>query len=451
MNPTEKLWSWSDVQAEIKKQLLSPEQIQAQENEKNRVTIDKKTPKLAKVLSSSNLYISNYLPKLKGLEKANPDLLLILHWKEASEIAEKSWRKEVLKRLDSEIIKTLPEWQNIDKIADILRKPDGSKFESKQEAKEFLREQFLKWKINELNKPLLDKDWNVLKDKDWNEITNYTKILEKSPILWDIEKNNPELSKEILAIYWENILDSYWNILNWLKQDWKLPKNLDEFNSMLKEYAVKESSNPDDLKKTIKSMLDNGVINNAEAQAMATWISSAEARNIQAEALPDLESLKGDEKILALIKHFEWFSPNAFWDYKQWTHWYWTKASWPNDSISKMEATQELKKKVNTEYNLKNELNKRWIWDIYEKMWDNQKTALTSFIFNLWPWKLSNFTNLLKNYPKTALQIANKMEMYNKAWWNILKGLVSRRKTESKLFLTQSNDNSEKLKNNVNA
>jgi len=439
MNPTEKMWPRVDTQ-EVKKQSLSPEQVQ----EQNKNQIDKKTPKLAKQLSNSDIDLSKYSKNLKKLKEewkeTWKELLKILHWKESSEVAEKSWRREVLKVLDTEILKTLPEWQDIDSIATILKKPDGSSFESKEEAKDFLREQFLKWKLKDLDTPLLDEDGNVLKDKNWNEITNYTKALEENPILWDIEKNNPELSKEILAIYWKDVLDSYWDILNWLKQDWKLPNNLDEFNNMLKEYAVKDSSNPEDLKKTIDSMLENWVISSSEAQSMARWISQAEARNIQAEALPDLESLQWEEKTLALIKHFEWFSPNAFWDYKQWTHWYWTKADWPNDSISKMEATQELKNKVNSEYNLKNELTKRWIWDVYEKMWDNQKAALTSFIFNLWPWKLSNFVNLLKNYPQTALKIADKMERYNKAWWKILKWLVSRRKTESKLFLTKNND-----------
>jgi len=71
-----------------------------------------------------------------------------------------------------------------------------------------------------------------------------------------------------------------------------------------------------------------------------------------------------------------------------------------------------------------------------DKLWDNQKAALTSFIFNLWSWKLNSFQTLLNKYPDTANQIANKMQRYNKAGWNILKWLVSRRKTETKLFLT---------------
>lgn len=165
---------------------------------------------------------------------------------------------------------------------------------------------------------------------------------------------------------------------------------------------------------------------------MMTWISSWEAREIQPESLADLENFNWEQKTLALIKHFEWFSPNAFWDYKQWTHWYWTKAEWPWDIITKERATKELQKKVNTEFNL----NKYISSEVMDKLWDNQKAALTSFIFNLWSWKLNSFQTLLNKYPDTANQIANKMQRYNKAGWNILKWLVSRRKTETKLFLT---------------
>ena len=370
-------------------------------------------------------------------DKAWEKLKWILHWIETNEskenIFENKSRREILKRLDWKIKKTLPEWQSIDKIAKILKRPDWTEFKNIDEAKDFLREQFLKWEIKDLNKPLINNSGEVLKDRYWNDITIFSKTLEKNPILWDINKENPKLAKEIISLYWEKVLDSYQDVLNDLSKKWKLPKTLDEFSSILKEYAVKNSINTDELSKTIKSMFDNWVINKQEAQSMVSWISSAEARNIQAESLPDLENLSWEQKTLALIKHFEWFSSNAFWDYKQWTHWYWTKAEWPWDTITKEWATKELKNKVNKEFNLNNYISS----EVMNKLWDNQKAALTSFIFNLWPGKLSSFQWLLSKYPDTADQIATKMQRYNKAGWNILKWLVSRRKTEAKLFLTE--------------
>lgn len=370
-------------------------------------------------------------------DKAWEKLKWILHWIETNEskenIFENKSRREILKRLDWKIKKTLPEWQSIDKIAKILKRPDWTEFKNIDEAKDFLREQFLKWEIKDLNKPLINNSGEVLKDRYWNDITIFSKTLEKNPILWDINKENPKLAKEIISLYWEKVLDSYQDVLNDLFKKWKLPKTLDEFSSILKEYAVKNSINTDELSKTIKSMFDNWVINKQEAQSMVSWISSAEARNIQAESLPDLENLSWEQKTLALIKHFEWFSSNAFWDYKQWTHWYWTKAEWPWDTITKEWATKELKNKVNKEFNLNNYISS----EVMNKLWDNQKAALTSFIFNLWPGKLSSFQWLLSKYPDTADQIATKMQRYNKAGWNILKWLVSRRKTEAKLFLTE--------------
>ena len=294
MNPTEKMWPRVDTPQEVKKQSLSPEQVQ----EQNKNQIDTKAPKLAKQLSNSNIDLSKYSPNLKKLKeewkKTWKELLKILHWKENAEITEKSWRSEVLKVLDTEILKTLPEWQDIDSIATILKKPDGSSFESKEEAKDFLREQFLKWKIKELDTPLLDKDGNVLKDKNWNEITNYTKALEENPILWDIEKNNPELSKEILAIYWVEKLNALSPILEKLKKDWKdIPNNLEDLNKLFIEKLALEQAkqlkkeDPDKpleesvLKDAAKKILE---WNTNVLWSLASWWNAELWQNINFEA-----------------------------------------------------------------------------------------------------------------------------------------------------------------------
>ena len=69
----------------------------------------------------------------------------------------------------------------------------------------------------------------------------------------------------------------------------------------------------------------------------------AEARNVKAQELPsNFESLSWNEKTIKLIEHFEWFSAKSFWDYKQYTRWYGTKAPWPNQTISQPEAEKKL-------------------------------------------------------------------------------------------------------------
>jgi len=124
-------------------------------------------------------------------------------------IWKKVWESDILKNLDVKIIKTLPEGQSIDKIAKILKKPDWTNFSNIAEAKDFLREQFLKWEIKDLDKPLIDTSWNILRDKNWDKITVFSKILEKNSILWDIERENSSLAKDIISLYWEKILNNW--------------------------------------------------------------------------------------------------------------------------------------------------------------------------------------------------------------------------------------------------
>jgi GH24 family phage-related lysozyme (muramidase) len=166
----------------------------------------------------------------------------------------------------------------------------------------------------------------------------------------------------------------------------------------------------------------------------AGQISEKQAKNVQPEALN--LSWTAKEKTLNLIKHFEWFTPKAFWDYKQWTRWYGTQAPWKWASISKDKASSELEWKINTEYNLKKELSKRWLSWVYEKLWDNQIAALTSFIFNLWPWKINSIKWPLQQFEQSwnPEVVANAMLQFNKAWGKTLSWLVKRRKTEAKLF-----------------
>jgi GH24 family phage-related lysozyme (muramidase) len=254
--------------------------------------------------------------------------------------------------------------------------------------------------------------------------------------------------KELIALYWPKSVNNFQDIIKNLP-DGKLPNDLESFNKLIQEHSTKDSL--EGYKEKINQALENPNLSPAQKdflQSAAQWISSAEARNVKAQELwSNFESLPLEKKTVTLIEHFEWFSAKSFWDYKQYTRWYGTKAPWPNQIIEPKAAEKELIDKLNKVYNLKNRLSKLYNdkskgEKVYNALNDNQKAAMTSFIFNLWPWKLSWFKNLLEQYAQAeweqrqeiANQIWEKMLHYNRAWWKILKWLVARRKTEAKLF-----------------
>lgn len=173
-------------------------------------------------------------------------------------------------------------------------------------------------------------------------------------------------------------------------------------------------------------------------KAAEYWIKEESIKYIENKMYTTFDSLdltgSLQEKTVSMIKHFEWFSEKAYFDYKQYTYWYWTKASWPEDIISEKEAHTDLLLKIESQYL---PAVKRLV-DINPNLWDNQIAALTSFAFNLWTGSLKNFENLIRWYPDTEDKIAAKMNLYVKAWWTKLNALVDRRITESKLFLTKN-------------
>ena len=403
----------------------SPDQIAAENKEK----AEKWAENLTKLLSNSDIDLSMYSPNLKKVKEewkeGGKKLGDILHPKEWV----KEWDEKELDKVKNEIIDKILE----DKYGEFYKIAI-----EKGQTKEELREKYLEDNEKKLNEKVFDKEWNemMIKDKYWKEInkTKYDEILEKNENLAKLNtEKNLEFTKELLVVYGVNWLSQYeWLIKEAWERGEKLPSNLEEFDKFIKGFSIE---NPEAHKKHLEALVDNWVITQVEWQNRIKWISNAEAHSVKAQPLPEnFEWLSWKEKSLALIKHFEWFSPKSYWDYKQYTWGYGTKAPWAWTTISEEKATQELSLKVDSDYNLNNYLSS----DIMNKLWDNQKTALTSFIFNLWPWKINNFKSLLNWYPDTAQKIANKMERYNKAGWEILKWLVSRRKTESKLFLTKN-------------
>lgn len=133
-----------------------------------------------------------------------------------------------------------------------------------------------------------------------------------------------------------------------------------------------------------------------------------------------------DNDLLSFIKKHETYIPKKYWDYKQYSIGYGTKAS-PNDTkISEQEAARRLAKVVAEHKKKVVEASKKWGYNWNKKQID----ALTSFRFNI-----GNIGELTKNGTRDNNTIAKKMLEYVGAGGEVAGGLVNRRKAEQQLFL----------------
>lgn len=117
----------------------------------------------------------------------------------------------------------------------------------------------------------------------------------------------------------------------------------------------------------------------------------------------------------------------AYWDNKQWSIGFGTKAKNKNETIDHEEAMSRLTKSLND--------SKEDVMEIANKYgynWnEDQINALTSFTFNL---GRGNLLKLTDNGNRGDEQISEMILEYNKADGKVLPGLTKRRQAESNLF-----------------
>ena len=140
--------------------------------------------------------------------------------------------------------------------------------------------------------------------------------------------------------------------------------------------------------------------------------------------------------MLNYIKATERFTPTAFWDYKQWTNGYGTKANYPTggpndpgpkETVSESEAESRFSTYINAAAQKVGNFgqSKKYKWG------QPQVDALTSFIFNGGAGWLGQVTN---NGNRTNPEIAGSIPLYNKAGGKELAGLTKRRQEEAAMF-----------------
>lgn len=138
--------------------------------------------------------------------------------------------------------------------------------------------------------------------------------------------------------------------------------------------------------------------------------------------------MSGDTDASLLIKRFEGnFQPGAFRDGAQFSIGYGTKAESSNERITQQEGQRRLMARIDEDRAYIDRFAQQNGYDWNEA----QKTALSSFVYNLGKGALAQVT---ANGTRDNEQIADKMLEYVNFQGKPSSGLVRRRREESKIF-----------------
>ena len=132
-----------------------------------------------------------------------------------------------------------------------------------------------------------------------------------------------------------------------------------------------------------------------------------------------------DPELVDSVKKFEGYRASPYWDFKQYTSGYGTKANSPDESIDEATAHQRLVENLSKSADLVSQL--------HPDMPSGVKNALTSLTYNAGPgWINSGLGQLVKAGDWDGAK--TRFLEYNKAGGEVNPGLVSRRAQEAAWF-----------------
>ncbi len=155
--------------------------------------------------------------------------------------------------------------------------------------------------------------------------------------------------------------------------------------------------------------------------------ASLSTRSIETEPPLEDPDVKTSGNVASFIAGFEGFRSTPYNDVGKLAIGYGTKASGPNQKITKEQALKAMNKdiKIAKEYVLKAKKKYNYNWS------DNQVDALTSFTYNAGP---KNLNKLIEDGTRGDEEISYMLLEYNTSDGKELEGLTKRRKAEAELF-----------------
>jgi lysozyme len=132
-----------------------------------------------------------------------------------------------------------------------------------------------------------------------------------------------------------------------------------------------------------------------------------------------------DPKLVTYVMGVEGFAPTAFWDYKQWTNGYGTRAHFPHETISK--ATAQLRLMIELE------AAQASVDHFRAQLPDGIRAALTDLTFDAGTgWMHAGLGEVVTSGDTD--EIKTHLLEYDMAGGKVNAGLVERRKTEASWF-----------------
>lgn len=179
-----------------------------------------------------------------------------------------------------------------------------------------------------------------------------------------------------------------------------------------------------------KSRSPRGQLTNVQTQRQGGTQTGRQSSTANSVKAPQLSGTAMD-MAATLIKGFEGYYEKAYWDYKQWTIGYGSKAKSQNEVINRNEAERRLRAEMQSAYQNVAAIQKRGNYNWSPK----QIAALTSFAYNI-----GSINQLTANGTRDDATILAKIPLYRKAGGKVLKGLVNRRNQEAALFKSGMTD-----------
>lgn len=215
---------------------------------------------------------------------------------------------------------------------------------------------------------------------------------------------------------------------------WADPKFVDKFFQfwfdLPKEFKFTWQETEDDILDRITWATGKWVTAESGKVILTTWSTFEDKSSFLDEGLDKADQTAEPKDVTSFIKEQEGFSPESFFDVKQQTIWFWTKAKPWETSITREEAERRLLDKIN-------EVDNKITQVFWTDLTSWQKIALTSFMFNLW-------TNIFAKPESQTLKnailawdeeiIKQQFVLFNKAWGKKLPWLVKRRNRELEQF-----------------
>ena len=192
----------------------------------------------------------------------------------------------------------------------------------------------------------------------------------------------------------------------------------DETVAELKKIAADEKATP----------YSRGVANRHLEDISSGVLKLPEPKDMKAITTPTQQmGNEPSEELINSIKKLEGFSAKAFWDHKQYSIGYGTKANNKDEVIDEKEADRRLRAVVKETRDKVVKYGEKYNYGLNSSQID----SLTSFAYNLGPGILDKVTNTGK---RSIQEIAEAIPKYNKASGEVNKGLEKRRNIELAMF-----------------